>query len=55
MLPADGYIRRSQTLDVPIQREHFPLKSDEPNIEKLLDNHAWCNLIWGGVYVYQTP
>lgn len=30
VLSADGHIRRCQSLDVSIQREHFPLKSDEP-------------------------
>ena len=32
MLPADGYIRRPQALDVPIQREHFPVKPEEPQL-----------------------
>ncbi len=33
MLLADGHIRRSRTLDVTIQRERFPLKSEEPKFQ----------------------
>jgi hypothetical protein len=38
-----GHIRRCQSLDVSIQREHFPLKSDEPKANNLSQLSASSN------------